>query len=473
MKLRLGWLIAGFALLGFAANLLGHRGSYEPGPVLAAHAQLSGECSACHQPWRGPTNQACIACHGNFTNNNPHAGESTNDPTTGLTAGKRLVSFNDQLACLSCHREHHGAHVKVNVAAAFACSYCHQHPSIVAVDEHMAPVMLRKFFVKHIYAQPFNHYLHRQLITSAYPPRPGGFTCDSCHETPPIKPGEAERMSLKWSGCAGAGCHIVPQDSFMQMPASVGPLPKTIAYSSEMKVRHINAAFVHSAGHLQSNCDVCHFQIPRSTNPDDYHSLAIERCFDCHAHQPALAIQTAHANIPDGATPIAVQSHTPMSPLGGRGIAFAATGAQAVTALGGPQTMVVACGDCHLFHTYGVLPLRDFPNPAPEFPPGVHPGLRLTAYVPSFLGGNGATGFHMRRVSFQPWPFGIFAFTIIGLSALGFSICHARQAWMKRWRAWRRNARAKSRFSTLSFKRASAAFISWARRRGRRRSTWR
>ena len=54
--------------------------------------------------------------------------------------------------------------------------------------------------------------------------------------------------------------------------------------------------------------------------------------------------------------------------------------------------MVVACGDCHLFHTYGVLPLRDFPNSAPEFPPGVHPGLRLTVSIPSFLGGNGAAG---------------------------------------------------------------------------------
>ena len=38
-----------------------------------------------------------------------------------------------------------------------------------------------------------------------------------------VKPGERERMSLKWRGCAGMGCHIASHDSFMQMPASAGP----------------------------------------------------------------------------------------------------------------------------------------------------------------------------------------------------------------------------------------------------------
>ncbi len=39
------------------------RWMISPGELTLAHANLNGECLACHQPFAGVTNEKCIACH--------------------------------------------------------------------------------------------------------------------------------------------------------------------------------------------------------------------------------------------------------------------------------------------------------------------------------------------------------------------------------------------------------------------------
>lgn len=404
MGRRLWISAAGVAFALIAALVLVPRTSYQPGLLLAAHAQLEGDCTSCHRPWRGPASAGCISCHGDLPDSNKHSGVDATDEDSGLRPGKRLVltSLNN-LACLSCHGEHQGRSVDINTAAAFACTFCHKHPGISAVPEHMATPMKRQFFVHHLFTRPFNHYEHRLLITSAYPPRPGGFDCRSCHLVEPVAPGSADQMSFAWSGCEGVGCHVTPQDSFMQMPASVGPSPKTIAYSGVIPVRHINAEFTHSAGHLRSACQDCHFKAAQSRNPNDPASLAIRQCFTCHAHEPASA---------------AAVDAAPSGRIAQRGIAFAATsGGDAVS-----EKSVVRCGDCHLFHTYGVVPLRDFPNAAPKFPPNRPQRLALTLYAPhlvrSSATGSPAVAFTQSRLS--PWWIGLLACAVLAGATLGW-----------------------------------------------------
>ncbi|HKV56376.1 MAG TPA: NAD(P)-binding domain-containing protein [Candidatus Binataceae bacterium] len=388
MNVRIAPLALGLVVAAIAVALLAPRSSYEPGDLLAAHEQLSGDCASCHRAWRGPSSDSCVSCHGDFADNNPHAGFDVTQQDMGLMPGRHLaVSSSENLECLSCHTEHRGALVDVHVTAAFACTWCHNHPAIDKVEKHMVRVMQRQFFVRHLFKQPFNHHEHELLITSHYPPIAGGFSCTSCHLVPPVAPGQHEQMSFKWSGCAGVGCHVAPQDSFMRMPASIGPSPVTIAYSGVFPMRHINAVFVHSAGHLRSACQDCHFEVAASTGPDDAASLAIKRCFACHAHE---APSSAHA--------------PPQSAAKLTGVAFAAS--QPVQA----DHAVVACGQCHLMHTYGVVPTLDFPNPAPKFPPGQRRHLVFTLYVPHWehtaAHGNPV---HLRRVAFSPWWLGLIA----------------------------------------------------------------
>ncbi len=77
-------LLAGYVALALIAFFIVPRGSYQPGKLLAAHAGFASQCAACHRPWHGADNSGCIACHGDFSQNNPHGGYDVTD-TTGRT----------------------------------------------------------------------------------------------------------------------------------------------------------------------------------------------------------------------------------------------------------------------------------------------------------------------------------------------------------------------------------------------------
>jgi len=454
MNVRLAPLAWGIVSAAIALLVLAPRSSYQPGVLLSAHHQLSTNCTACHRPWQGPSNAGCVNCHGDLSDNNPHSGFDVRQEDVGLMRGHSLaVSPSQNLECLSCHSEHQGAEPNVSESSAFACTWCHKHRATDKVAEHRVPVMRRQFFVGHLFKQRFNHYEHELLIESHYPPIAGSGSCTFCHLVPPVQPGGHEQMSFKWLGCAGVGCHVVPQDSFMEMPESLGHSPTTIAYSGIVPVRHIKAEFVHSNGHLESACEQCHFKVAASRDPDDRASLAIMRCFDCHAHQPALAAKhagkeklafvrdrkaapliTMAALKSDGLPPPNtfdkwVRRGSPDVPLLGAKVpklrtygvaAFAAkaiaSGVRGVGA-GDKSETVLGCNQCHRFHAYGVVPTLDFPNPAPNFPPNQVRYFELTIYVPHLprnLGDRQVGPIALRPVAFSPWWMGLVAIGLVG-----------------------------------------------------------
>ena len=407
------WIGAGCAVAVMAALMLASRTSYQPGRLIEAHAQLESDCTACHRPWRGPVNSGCTSCHGELSDDNRHSSVDATDADTGLLAGKRMAALTalNNLSCLSCHSEHQGRTVEMSVTAGFACTFCHKHNTIAVVPEHAADPMKRQFFARHLFKQTFDHYRHRLLITSTYPPRPGGFNCVSCHQVDPVKPGKPDQMSFKWSGCAGIGCHIAPQDNFMQMPASVGNAPAMIAYTGVFRMRHIKAVFTHSPGHFRSACGECHFKVEASRNPNDRASLAIKQCFACHAHQANTGVRRAGVAAGDVSS----------SNFSAFGMAFAAP--PSANATSAPEKSVVACTDCHLFHAYGAVPGRDFPNPAPKFPPNTRPRAEFIVYVPHFrimAHGIAATRVELAPVRFAPWWMGLIACAAVALGLLGF-----------------------------------------------------
>jgi thioredoxin reductase len=371
--------IAGLAVIVFVAFLLVPRTSYQPGHLLAAHVNLRGQCATCHRPWHAPASDRCIACHGDIADVNPHGGyDVTSD--SGLIAGHKLIVTADhELTCLSCHSEHRGSVVDLNTTATFDCAWCHKHPSIGEVDEHTVPVMQRGVTIHGAFVRPFNHFLHKLLIASHVPPMSAGFQCDSCHVVSAALPLKPERMSFRWASCAGNGCHIAPQDSFMRLPAALGASPVLIAYAP--KFLHLNAVFAHSVGHLATPCEGCHLSMASSRSPNDVSAKAVENCFKCHAHQPPPAA-------PGG------REHAALGWL---------RAANAYAALHSEARSVTACGGCHPFHIHGPLQKSDFPQPAPQILPNAHPNLTWTIYLPTL---GGAHGVGLRPVQFSPWPLG-------------------------------------------------------------------
>jgi len=375
-----------------AAFLVPHK-SYQPGALMSAHANLRGQCAACHQPWHGPANDRCIACHGDIADVNPHGGYDVTSDSGLITGHKLFVVGDNELTCMSCHTEHRGRVVDLNATATFNCAWCHKHPSIDAVDEHTVAVMKRGTTTHPEFAQPFNHFAHKLLIASHVPAIPDGFKCESCHVVAATLPLKPERMSLRWTSCAGAGCHIAPQDSFMQMPAAIGPSPTLIAYAP--KILHLNSVFVHSAGHLATPCESCHLSIATSRSPNDALSKAVENCFKCHAHQTAPAAPVEHARAAR---------------------AWLATGSADAAVAGDGGKTVTACGACHPFHIHGPLQSSDFPRPAPQALPHAPPHLTLTLYLPVL---DSAHRVALRRVPVVPWSIGWFGILAAALCVAG------------------------------------------------------
>ncbi len=396
--MRLAAFIAGAIVIAFVGAMLATHRSYEPGPLLAAHQTISGGCASCHAPWRGVQNERCIACHGSIEDMNPHGGLDVSASVDGLVAGRKLfVTPDNELTCRSCHSEHQGAHVELEATATFACQWCHKHPSIESVQEHMAAFMQRHEAASYTFRKLFNHHEHKLLIDSHAPAIPGGFRCESCHSIEPVKPPGAEKMSLKWSGCAGVGCHIAPQDSFIEMPAAAGTSPKTLAYTS--RVLHINAVFTHSPGHLRTSCAECHSAMASSVAPDDDPSLRIEQCFKCHAHQAAAA-------------KIASSRHG--------GLTATAFAAENGAAGGSSEKRVTACSACHIFHTHGPVPSHDFTKPALTRLPGAEKRIVWTFRLPALSAHRYARSpSAARTITVRPWPIGLAGLAVAALCVFG------------------------------------------------------
>ncbi len=289
-----GGLVAAIALVWMLSL---HR-SYSPGPVSHGHRKFEAQCAACHEPWHGATNAGCLDCHGDMSSNK-HAGTKLADKDSGLMPGIHLAGLKGELACLSCHTDHRGRVPDFERTAGLTCVECHQHPSIADVDKHQKPMDLARGS-KHFYKQAYSHKKHFDLLTKADPTLKE-LPCKSCHEVaPPTEPNAHAQMVLKWSGCAGAGCHINPQDKYLQMEASLGAAPVMLASWSTLTTKHVNALFEHSRGHLQSECSFCHSDIENSVkigSSPDKHATKMLNCFECHAHQQEQKPRVQNASL--------------------------------------------------------------------------------------------------------------------------------------------------------------------------------
>jgi hypothetical protein len=102
---------------------------WSSGPLSNAHAALSNNCGACHQKaFVAASDAACQACHKPdlLPNHAPLARlQKGRAPETGLVAVAHQGLNLDPSRCTSCHKEHDGPTMPLNVATSF-CTDCHQ-----------------------------------------------------------------------------------------------------------------------------------------------------------------------------------------------------------------------------------------------------------------------------------------------------------------------------------------------------------
>jgi len=106
------------AVLLFSGWLFHHDKAAQPGALSRSHADL-GDCSFCHDPWKGVSVQQCLECH-DFVD-------------TSLL--RREMRFHEaRRRCMSCHKEHRLMEAGVSkmehtlLNEKLLCTQCHFDP---------------------------------------------------------------------------------------------------------------------------------------------------------------------------------------------------------------------------------------------------------------------------------------------------------------------------------------------------------
>ena len=443
---RRGFLVVGgcsvLLLLGIALAL--HR-SYSPGTLLRGHQPFTADCAACHEPWRGVTvvSTGCVDCHGRMPDN-PHSDTKVSDSSSGVVAGKSIVNFHDNLACMSCHTDHIGAVVNFAMVSGNNCAWCHQHDSIENVSAHRKKPMLLTGAPTQLFEKAFSHQQHLQdtidhlqkaraqvqklrsperkkqaatevaALTEVLDPSGKHLQCHTCHVAQPWQPKAPERLSIAMAGCAISNCHtswrdpelalnsIAPQ--YAAQRSSDTPQPQLIDYVTADHFRFVKAVFGHSAGHLRSNCVVCHTEMESSAKPGDFHSKRVSNCFGCHTHQAGKAgLQQASAV---------------RTPIFSGGVAMAAVLPPSA------EKKVTECAECHAFHLNykGAEKVKDFARRAPVVRPHPAQGLQVAGYVVrlSFHPQRGPE-LQIRPARWRPWGIGLAALALLAVAAFAYA----------------------------------------------------
>jgi thioredoxin reductase (NADPH) len=443
---RRGFLVVvGCSALLIVGIALALHSSYSPGTLLRGHQAFSADCAACHQPWRGVrvASTGCVDCHGQMPSN-PHSDTKVSDPSSGVVAGRSIVNFHDNLACLSCHTDHIGAVVNFTMVSGNNCAWCHQHDSIEDVSAHGKKPMLLMGAPIQLFDKAFSHQQHLadtidhlqkaqaevQKLRSAERKKQAAtevaalsavldssgkhLQCHTCHVAQPWRPNAPERLSIAMAGCAISNCHaswrdpelalssIAPQ--YAAQRSSDTPQPLLIDYVAADRFQFVRAVFGHSVGHLQSNCIVCHTDMESSAKPGDFHSKRVANCFGCHAHQAGKAgLEQASVSGPR---------------------IFQGSVAMAAVLPPSAERKVTGCAECHAFHLNykGAEKVKDFPHPAPLMRPHPAQGLLLAGYgVRLSFPPQGGPQIQIQPTRWRPWAIGLAAMALLAVGAFAYA----------------------------------------------------
>ncbi len=221
-------LVSALTLGGiFVAFGLDHSGRdfFNPGPLTAPHASGAANCALCHTAAEtGDSNwskdalaqnsahsdsQLCLNCH-NFGSNpaEPHSLPRatlvalTQKTATGKPAPDGHAPTGD-LACATCHQEHHGRDADLKKIADASCQTCHTREFASFADGHPgfgSYPYVRRTRIEFDHAAHITTYFPDATKKGQVPPT----QCNDCHTT-----GSDNRLMLTKAFAANcAACHL-------------------------------------------------------------------------------------------------------------------------------------------------------------------------------------------------------------------------------------------------------------------------
>ena len=231
MKRKGWWLLAALAWVGVEAE----SGAQEldslisPGPLSRAHSDLAGlsNCTSCHAPGEGVTDDKCLSCHSELA--------------ARVRAGRGF--HRGKSGCVACHPDHQGA------------DFALLRWDPVAFDHGQTGYPLEG--------------LHLRIAS-----------CDACHR-PPNAPARTKSRSFLLNETRCASCH---EDVHRGSLGAICSDCHSVEHSfRETRFDHDRARFRLVGAHRSVSCGKCH---PNQK----WKGIAFGRCADCHQdpHRPSL-----------------------------------------------------------------------------------------------------------------------------------------------------------------------------------------
>ncbi len=233
-----------------------------------AHADLGGNCAACHAPpWSGETMASrCLDCH--------------KDVRQEIDSGRSLHGrMPEPMECRTCHTEHNGAHAALTSLARFdhawtsaqTCASCHAEP---VVHKGRFGTTCGSCHATNTWTNltPFDHSQTAYKLTGKHQTT----DCRSCHVN----------HTFKGTPQTCVSCHAEPKFHKGFFGTDCARCHTTSTWE---------ANFAHSfpighggAGKKGNACAACH------TTPNDFQTYT---CYGCHRHEPAAMIKR-HPRVP-------------------------------------------------------------------------------------------------------------------------------------------------------------------------------
>jgi len=337
MKTPALWIAAAAAALGLTAalsmTLLGaDRRLFAPGDMTGGHYQIEIACDACHTPFQGVSQEACVQCHGAGleAGNDSHPRSKFEDPRNA-----DRVALLDARRCVTCHVEHRPERTRamgVTLAADF-CVHCHadigaERPSHRDLgfetcagagchNYHDNTALYEEFLLKHRDAPP--PAATPRLPLRAAPPTAkaplaagdrdgsphaaadpgvvdawalsaharGGVNCRDCHQ-----PADAAGARAAWRDRPGpaqcAACHAADAEGFLDGRHGMR-LRQGLTPMSPGQARRPMRGDAHDRG---LGCTSCH-----GAHDFDPRRAAVDGCLGCHddTHSRAYRESPHHA----------------------------------------------------------------------------------------------------------------------------------------------------------------------------------
>ena len=324
----LGWGIVPLGLSVYLALSFWseHRAMFLPGQTTAGHYQIELACQACHTPFAGVKQSACLDCHAAELEraNDSHPSSKFTDPRNA-----DRVAILDARLCVTCHREHRPAQTRpVGVTLAMDyCFHCHadlaeERPSHAGLgfatcanagchNFHDNTALYEDFLLEHLHEPAL---LDNPVVPlrAIFQPRPlgradadgppprspddqrlfedwvstrhaqAGINCTDCHRQPAS--GASQTSEKIWTDRVGytvcQSCHQAEAEGFlagrhgMRLAQQLPPMRPELARQPMKTAAHGR----------ELGCLSCH-----SAHRFDTRQAAVEACLACHddAHSRA------------------------------------------------------------------------------------------------------------------------------------------------------------------------------------------